>query len=252
MFELLIFILFIIFALFLLAIIFSPAIATFLLYKKIKEKNKTYKYLGLVLFIITTGSILYLIYHMFTTGLDMEPQYETVEIKQKIGGSLICESALWYDIHSADYIISYKYKAENDSIYEIGVGTYHSNWPRNEQLVKFDKWIILKTSNGLDSDKLIIGNLETNKWKEYIISPLDIEQTELWEKLKIETELYNWDTQAKVEKIDTTGIVTVTHQYRKANVSTFETHKNGKRKVYYKINRKTGIPKVIKISKESI
>jgi hypothetical protein len=167
-------------------------------------------------------------------------------IKQNIGGSLIRDIHYYNDFQSYIYDIKYSYKNQIDSIKIIGYGSYYSQEPpKDEQLVQIDKWKIFKTSKDRDVDMLFVCDNFTKNWTEYEISPETIEQSDLWKKQNIESRTDNWDSVAKVKKIDSNGEVTVIYTYvRKKWIPFFKT---GKRKVIYKIDFKTGRLEISKI-----
>ena len=81
---------------------------------------------------------------------------------------------------------------------------------------------------------------------EYEISPKIIEQSNLWKKQNIASQLDNWDTVSKIEKIDKQGNVTVSYTYAKKNGMFF--FKTGKRQITFKINLQTGEPEMTEVS----
>lgn len=167
-------------------------------------------------------------------------------IRQNIGGSLIRNIHYYDDFTSAIYDIEYSYKDELDSIYKIGIGRYFSKQPpKDEQIIRFDKWKIFKTSGDKDKDLLFICDSNSKIWTKYEISPEKIELSELWKKQKIESRTDNWDSVAKVKKINSNGEITVIHTYvKKKWMPIFKT---GQRKVFYKIDFKIGKLKISKI-----
>lgn len=237
----------VLYVLFTAAILITPSVLTFLLYKWLKKRSKLYKILGLSLFILVTVFMSYSAVKLITGESGFEPKYETVEIKQNIGGVLICSSTYSADIHSWDYFIDYKYRFPNDSICHIGDGTFHAvEWKKDEQLIKYNDWIILKTSSDRDADKLFIGRTYFEKWKEYIFSPENIEEYSLWKEQKINSRTDNWDSVSKIENIKSDGTFSVIYQFRKGDNTIFS--KVGKRRISFKIDKSTGIPEMLKIS----
>ena len=170
-------------------------------------------------------------------------------IKQNIGGELVRDVHHYDDIHSYDYDIQYSYLDTSDSIRNIGYGNFHGQEPpKNEQLIRFGNWTIFKTSGGREKDLLFICENDKNIWNEYEISPKIIEQTNLWKKQNIASQLDNWDTVAKIDKIDKSGNVTVIYTYAKVNGMVF--FKTGKRQITFKINSQTGKPEMIEVSEK--
>ena len=172
------------------------------------------------------------------------PDYDKAEIKQNIGGLLICNSVYNADIHSWTYEVKYKYKAQNDSIFAIGDGTYYGRvWNKDEQLTKFKDWIILKTGGWYGFDKVIIGKLKTNTWQEYEFSAENIEKEKLWVESKIHS-LINYEPHdCFVDKIDN-GEIKMHYQFRTSETNTEELEI---KKITYKIDELTGQPKMTAI-----
>jgi hypothetical protein len=171
----------------------------------------------------------------------------TETIMQRIGGQLICNVRYTVDFHSWDYDIEYTYKDERDSTYKIGTGKYAGQeWPKDEQLLKFDRWTILKTSKDRDADKLIIGNTQANSWTEYEISPETIEQDEFWKKEKLNSSPDYFNSVAKIQAFELDGQFSVIYTFaKKDRIFSFMT---GERKIDYVIDRQTGRPLMTKIS----
>jgi len=229
-----------------LGIFLAPPFLAFLLYKWLKKKGKIPRIIGLSLFFGSCGFMIWIIYQLIIGASGFGPEYDKAVIKQKIGGTLICSSVYTADIHSWDYDVTYKYKAINDSVYEIGSGCYQGKeWEKNEQLKKFGEWLILKTSSTRDSDKLIIGKLGWKTWSEYVFSPQSIEDNEMWKIKKINSTPYNYDSYSKIEKINSDGIIIVMYHFRKVD-NKFPIE-NGKRYIKYKIDIETGKPEMVKI-----
>ena len=165
------------------------------------------------------------------------PKRETIEIKQNIGGTLICNSSHY----TIDNIckINYKYKLDNDHSIKIGEGVYsEKEWGKNEQLIKYKDWIILKTESW-SKDKLIIGKTNVNVWKEFVPEPYEIEEQELWKNSGIESNL--WSRDFFIEEINN-GIV----KY-KFGVKKYFPDKCDSISIYYQIDEKTGDLTMIKI-----
>lgn len=168
-------------------------------------------------------------------------------IQQHIGGALIRDIHHYNDIHSYDYDIQYSYLDKSDSVTDIGFGNFHGQEPpKDEQLIRFGKWTIFKTSGGREKDFLFICDNNTKTWRKYEISPEVIEQTNLWKQQQIATQPGNWDTVSKIEKIGKNGNVTVIYTYAKQNRILF--FNTGKRKIIFKINLQTSKPEMREIS----
>lgn len=249
--KIIVIVLYFIYILFCSAVILTPIALSFLLYRWLKKKSKYLKILGFILLCCTTLFMSYQAYKLLTEDVtdSFGPHYETVEIPQDIGGSLICNSVHTSDFHSFDYDITYKYEFDDDSIYYCGTGSYQGvNWKKNEQFLKYGKWIILKIPNSRDSDKLIIGNIMTKQFNEFVFSPENIEREVKWIECGIETRLDNWDTVSKILDIDSNGYFTVKYTYRKEGKSPFKN--NGRRKLIYQIDKNSGKPELKSIEKK--
>lgn len=183
---------------------------------------------------------------IFIYGLStaFDPEYDKAEIKQNIGGTLICNSVYNADHHSWQYDVSYKYKINNDSLIDIGSGTYYGReWNKDEQLIQYKNWTILKTGGWIGTDKVIIGDFMTKQWKEYEFTPENIEKENLWLKSKTQS-LLNWCcSETFIEKISK-GQIIINYKFR---TSEKQTNEYGQRKIYYTINELTGQPTMTKI-----
>ena len=216
--------------------------------KKIKF---IFKIIGIIVFChVITGVFIWLIYPLLLDkngNIFADETYQDT-IKQNIGGEIIRNIHHYNDLQSFDYVIKYTYKNQKDSISTIGSGHYYcKNLPANEQLIKFGKWLIFKTSGGREYDFVFICDTNTHIWNKYDISPYGIEDEDLWINQHIESDLGNWDSEAKVENIDGNGNITVRYVYaKKDRIFSFI---KGKRKIIYKINAKTGTPEMKVISK---
>lgn len=179
---------------------------------------------------------------LFIYGLKhaFDPEYDKAEIKQNIGGTLICNSVYNADQHSWQYDVSYKYKANSiDSAIKIGSGTYYGReWNKDEQLIQYKKWTILRTGGWIGYDKVIIGDMTTSIWTEYNFSAENIEREKLWIDSKINS-LLNWCcSESFVDRIDN-GIIQVHYKFRTSETKTNEYQT---KKIIYKIDEETGQP----------
>ena len=124
--------------------------------------------------VLTTGS-LWILWSAF------QPDKYTVELRQNIGGKLICDVTHIMDHHSWTYQIEYKYQNANDDVQPLGYGSYDGReWAKNEQLIQYGEWTVLQTGNHHDTDKILIGKLSNKKWNEYAFIPDSIEKDDLW------------------------------------------------------------------------
>jgi hypothetical protein len=189
--------------------------------------------LKLLILIIISFGIIYFMLHLY------DPENETVEIKQKVGGTLICKSILYSDIHDWQYNVKYEYKRPDNKIYKIGEGIYYAKeWPQNEQLVKFHDWYILKTGASFGSEKIIIGKLSTPKWKEFEFDPNVIEKDSLWRITKTKSLLDYCCGETKVLKIEN-GLIQVSYKFR---IDEKNTDLMGNKILNYRLDKFSGEP----------
>jgi hypothetical protein len=182
----------------------------------------------------------YMLLHVFDT------EYDMVEIPQKIGGTLICNSTYNSDIHDWQYNITYKYKSKDGKIFNIGSGNYVARqWNKDEQLIKFDKWIILKTGDYYHDDKVIIGNFKTRKWKEYTFAPDSIENEKMWKDAEIKSLLNYCCAESFITKIDN-GKIEIKYKFR---INESKTELMDQRRLIYEIERNSGKPNLVSIIK---
>jgi len=164
--------------------------------------------LKLVIFIVLICGFIYFLLHLY------DPEYETVEIKQNVGGKLICKFTLYSDIHDWQYNVEYEYKSSDDKLYKIGEGDYYAKeWDKNEQLIKIQDWYILKTGGFYDSEKIIFGKLNSSKWKEFEFDPELIEKDSLWRITKTKSLLNYCCAETKVLKIED-DLIRVSYKFR--------------------------------------
>lgn len=222
------------------AIFSIPSLLTFLLYRKLRTKGETKKKIGIAIFSITTlAMLLFGAYSIISRG-GIGPEYDKEEFKQKIGGTLLCNSEYNADIHNWYYNVSYTYKINGtDSATKIGDGTYcNREWNKDEQLIQYKNWTILKTGGWFGYDKVIIGDLKLNKWTEYDFSAESIEREKLWIDSKTHSLLNYCCSESFVDKIDN-GQIQVHYKFRTSETLTKE---YGVKKVIYKIDELTGQP----------
>ncbi len=140
--------------------------------------KKVFKYF--LLSVLAIGFIL-LISIPLIFKIAFGPTIENVEINQTIGGKLVCKSIYNADMGSWYYDINYEYYGEEGQAIKVGTGEYYGReWYKNEQLLKIGEWYILKTGYNYDRDKLLVGDLSEDNWKEIIISPNTIKEDSLW------------------------------------------------------------------------
>ena len=173
-----------------------------------------------------------------------DPKYDQAEIKQTIGGTLICKSVYTADHHSWQYDISYKYKRGNNPLIDIGSGTYYGrDWNKDEQLVQYKDWLLLKTGGWHGTDKVIVGSLTTKPWKQYEFSPETIEKDSLRRQAKIHS-LLNWCcAESFIDQIKD-GQIIVHYKFRTSEKRVKE---YGQRRLFYALNELTGQPTLTKV-----
>ena len=160
-------------------------------------------------------------------------------IKQNVGGDLIREIHHYNDFSSFNYDIEYSYKDKYDSICKIGSGSFYGQEPpKKEQLIQLGEWTVFKTSGDRDKDFIFICDKNSNVWTKHEISPETIEQSVLWKSKKIDSQVNNWGSVSKIEKVDLNGNIIVIYTYPKEDrIFTFLTDKS---QITYKINVSSG------------
>lgn len=185
------------------------------------------------------------LYILFICGCSsgFGPDYDRAEIKQNIGGTLICNSVYTADIQNYQYDVSYEYMDAKDSIFYIGSGTYYREWNKDEQLVQYKNWTILKTGDGFRTEKIIVGDLKKNNWTEYEFTPENIEKDSLWKSLKIQSLLNYCCSETSITKIKD-GQIQLHYKFR-ANENIINEY--GQKIIYYQIYDSTGKPIMTRI-----
>lgn len=144
-----------------------------------------------------------------------EPKYETIEIEQTIGGSLIAESVYSADQHTWDTDVVYKYVPQNrtDTL-ELGKGTFYKReWKKNEQIKTFANSHIILTGGDFYNDKVLIGNLNQGNWYEYEFTSEKIEKEEIWKKENVKS-LLNYCCSSTYIKSINDSLITINYRYR--------------------------------------
>jgi hypothetical protein len=173
------------------------------------------------------------------------PDYDKTEINQNIGGTLICNSVHTADIQNYQYDVSYEYKDANDSLFDIGSGTYYNReWNKDEQLAQYKNWTILKTGSGFGTDKIIVGDLKKNKWTEYEFTPENIEKDSLWKSLNIHSLLNYCCSETFIKKVNNNGQIQLHYKFR---ASENLLNQYNQKEIYYQIKDSTGQPVMTKI-----
>jgi hypothetical protein len=220
-----------------------PAL-TYFLYRTLRKKGKISKYIGLSIFSITTLGMIFLVIKMFVGESGFGPEYETVMVEQKLGGKLLCNSVYNADIHSWQYDVDYKYiDLKGDTIDFKGGSYYGREWKKDEQLLKFDKFLILKTGAGYGSDRVIIKNTLTDSTKFFDIDEHFVETDSLWKAQNIRSLVEYCCAETFIENING-GEISLKYKFR---TSEKLTKKYDQRMITYRIDKETGGIKMINI-----
>lgn len=219
-------------------------ILTFFLYLNLKKKGKFLKILGMSFFSLSTLGMIALVIKIIVSPSGFGPDYETIELKQTIGGKLLCKSVYTADFHSWQYDIEYKYISEKGDTLDFGNGSYCGReWNKDEQLSRLDNWLILQTGLWHGSDRLIMKNIINNSTNIYDFDNQFIENDSLWKVQNIKSLIDYCCPETFIEKIDKDEILI---RYK------FRTNKHltmiyGKRIIKYRIDGITGNIKMISI-----
>lgn len=171
------------------------------------------------------------------------PIVETVTIKQKIGGELICRSTYMADFQSWDYLVDYKYKSENMDTIEIGRGEYYGrNWDQNDQIIRMGNWMVLSTGNKYGADKLLIGKIDESNWQTFEITPSSVKADSFWLSKNIIIK-DDWQPEESFVTQIRGGDIEVEYLYRVGDMM----EEQEKRLITYRINEGTGVPEMVKI-----
>ncbi len=194
----------------------------------------------LISIIIVSGLIIGLI---FLTRNAFDSKYYRESIPQDLGGELICDVEFNVDIHTGHYSIEYKYLNEADTI-DIGSTNFSSRpWNKNEQLIKFNDFLILKTGCSFNGDMIFLGKRDLHNWRAVMILPDIIEKDSVWiSKGVLSLDNYS-PCSSFINKIEN-GLVFVEYKYRvdKEITNLIETSQ-----IIYQISKKTGDLKMIGI-----
>lgn len=220
-------------------------VLTFLLYRKLRMKEKVYKYIGLTIFSLTTIGMIALVIKIIVSPSGFGPEYETVEIKQNLGGKLICESVYNADHHSWQYNVEYKYiDIKGDTLDFKNGGYYGREWNKDEQIKKYNDWLILKTGSFHGSDRLIIKNIQSDTTKIFDLDNQFIERDSLWKAQNIKSLLNYCCAETFIMKVCENKI-SLKYKFR---TDKNLTKKYGERIITYMLNTKTGDIKMTKIN----
>jgi hypothetical protein len=189
-------------------------VLSFVLYTTIRRRWPKYKSIGIAVFVLTTLGMIALGIKIVISPSGFGPEYKSVEIKQNIGGTLLCNSEYNADIHSWQYDVDYKYALKNGDTITLGRGSYYGReWKADEQLIRWNNWLILKTGNCHGSDRLILRNLITDLILTYNLDNRLIEDDSLWKAQKIESFQDYCCPESFIQNIQGNE-VTVTYKYR--------------------------------------
>jgi hypothetical protein len=171
----------------------------------------------------------------------------TTEIPQLIGGTLQCRVRYANDFQSYSYTITYAYQDNSGNTATIGSGRYSGRkWPANEQLQTVGPWVVLKTGEGYNADKVIIGILnQPERWQKYAFSPATVEQEPLWQSQSINSDPDNSDSAVFIEGITSGGVLSL--QYQFAVKDRLFSYTTGTRMIEYRIDPETGKPAMTSI-----
>lgn len=195
-----------------------------------------------IILILSVSFVIFIFIYGLATAFD--PVYDSAKINQNIGGTLICNAVFNPDIHSSNNVISYLYK-NNGTVINLGFGYYTKRqWKKNEQLIKFENWLILKTGGEFECDKLIIGNLNLPTWNEYEFTPEKVEKEKLWNIKNIKS-LFGYCCSEVYIKDIKNGEIKLNYKFR---VDKNQSEKYEMRTLIYLIDRKTGKPILNKVS----
>ena len=172
---------FTIITLFSIAIFSILPVLSFLLFIYVRKKGKLQKYFSFTLFVFVTISMIFIAIKMITSPSGFGPERKTIEVKQNIGGKLICKSYYTADIRSYDYSISYDYIDSNGDTLDFKSGNYLGrSWDKEVQIRKYNNWLMLKTGDWIDNDKLILKNIQTDSTIIHSFTQKFVQQFEIW------------------------------------------------------------------------
>lgn len=221
-----------------------PSGLTYFLYRYLKKKGQTQKRIGLIIFISTTVLMTVYSIKFFKDGAGFGPEYETVQIEQNIGGKLICESVYNADHHSWQYNVDYKYIDIKGDTLDLKSGSYYGRkWNKDEQIRKYNDWLILKTGSWHGSDRIIIKNIQSDTIKIFDIDNQFIESDSLWKSKNIKSLLNYCCAETFIDDINENKIL-LKYKFR---TDEHLTNKYAERKITYTIDAKTGEIKMTEI-----
>jgi hypothetical protein len=215
-----------------------PFFMALIIYRTIKHRGKTAENIGIALIVMSILATLFGLYQIFFGPSGFGPDYDKAEIQQNIGGMLICSSVHTADYQEFQHDVSYAYKpADSSHPVHIGTGTY---WKRSrgkdEQIIRYRNWMILKTGGAGDFDRVIIGDARSNQWKEYDLNEESIVRDPLWKRLHSQPRSEKWCSESFVTKIEN-GLIHVHYKFTRPepNEGSY-----GHKDIVYIIDEQTG------------
>jgi len=221
-----------------------PSALTYFLYRYLKTKGQIQNKIGLVIFILTTALMIIYSINSLMNGAGLGPEYETVEIQQNIGGILICKSVYTADHFSWQYNVDYKYiDIKGDTLDFKKGGYYGREWKKDEQIKKYNNWLILKTGSRHRSDRLIIKNIHSDSTKIFDIDNQFIERDSLWKAQNIISLMNYCCAETFIESISKNKISLI-YKFRTDEVLN---KKYGEKRIVFNLISETGEIKMTEI-----
>ncbi|MFA6261127.1 MAG: hypothetical protein WC760_06660 [Bacteroidia bacterium] len=218
---------------------------TYTLYRHLRKKGNVSKNIGLALFLVTTLGMIVIGLKVIFGPSGFGPEYDSVLIDQKIGGKLLCYSEYNADIQSWQYDINYKYIDLIGDTFDFKSGSYHGRgWEKDERVLRFGKFLILKTGAWYGSDRLIIKNILTDSTRIFDIDNKFIEKDSLWKAQCIKSLINNCCAETFIQSIIGNEIIL---KYKFRTNKRF-TNKYDERMVTFLIDKETGDIKMTKIN----
>lgn len=132
-------------------------------------------------FLLTTIFTLFITVYLIANNFGMGPDYETVDIPQKIGGTLRCESVFRADHKIWNYDVDYTYFQENgDSIVFPSGSFYITEWYQDNQIYFSRDWYLLYYGAGRWSYDICLKNQHTDSVKLVNVKVNDLLSHPLW------------------------------------------------------------------------
>ncbi len=213
----------------------------YFLIKYLKKKGIIYRNIGIIIIIVI---IIFIGGKLIFGPSGFGPEYDSAVIKQKIGGKLLCNSVFTADLHSWVYDVSYKYINTNGDTIDLSRGSYCGReWNKDEQIRKYNSWLILVTGASHGSERLILKNIESDSTLVFNINNEFIENNSQWKILRIKSLLNYCCAETKIVNIYQ-NVVVLKYKFR---IDSSNTEKYDERLVSYLIDNDTGNLSIIKI-----